>query len=85
MIMHPDEWDEEEYSWQKVDDQYTRLMGRNAFHDLRVSEYVSNETGKEVHVHITMHICFQFFFLCVVYDYIMCFASFCTHCFGIAS
>ncbi|XP_014470512.1 PREDICTED: membrane metallo-endopeptidase-like 1 [Dinoponera quadriceps] len=42
MIMDPDEWDEQEYSWQKVDDQYMRLMGRNAFHDVYV--YGFNET-----------------------------------------
>ncbi|XP_032679462.1 neprilysin-2-like [Odontomachus brunneus] len=48
MIMDPDEWDEQEYSWQKVDDQYVRLMGRNAFHDVRVYNY--NETETAVHI-----------------------------------
>ncbi|XP_012534425.1 endothelin-converting enzyme 1 [Monomorium pharaonis] len=38
MIMEPDEWNEQEYSWQKVDDQYMRLTGRNAFHDVRINE-----------------------------------------------
>ncbi|XP_036145439.1 endothelin-converting enzyme 1 [Monomorium pharaonis] len=38
MIMEPDEWNEQEYSWQKVDDQYMRLMGRNAFHDVRLMD-----------------------------------------------
>lgn len=33
MIM---ESDEQDYSWQKVDDQYMRLMGRNAFYDVRI-------------------------------------------------
>lgn len=44
MILDPDEWDEQEYSWQKVDDQYVRLIGRNAFHDLRVNRYSPNKT-----------------------------------------
>lgn len=44
MILDPDEWDEQEYSWQKVDDQYVRLIGRNAFHDLRVNLYSANKT-----------------------------------------
>ncbi|EGI67062.1 Endothelin-converting enzyme 1 [Acromyrmex echinatior] len=53
MIMEPDEWNEEEYSWQKVDDQYVRLIGRNAFHDVRVNENrTSNESQKTVHVSI---------------------------------
>lgn len=46
LIMEPDEWNEEEYSWQKVDDQYVRLTGRNTFHDVRVIEDSSNETEK---------------------------------------
>jgi len=52
LIMEPDEWNEEEYSWQKVDDQYVRLTGKNAFHDVRVVDnYLdSNETEKVVHV-----------------------------------
>lgn len=51
LIMEPDEWNEEEYSWQKVDDQYVRLTGKNAFHDVRiVNDYDSNETEKLVHV-----------------------------------
>jgi len=54
MIMEPDEWNEEEYSWQKVDDQYVRLIGRNAFHDVRVNENRTlNESQKTVHVLIT--------------------------------
>ncbi|XP_018346008.1 PREDICTED: neprilysin-1-like [Trachymyrmex septentrionalis] len=53
MIMEPDEWNEEEYSWQKVDDQYVRLIGRNAFHDVRVNENRTlNESQKTVHVSI---------------------------------
>ncbi|XP_018307444.1 membrane metallo-endopeptidase-like 1 [Mycetomoellerius zeteki] len=53
MIMEPDEWNEEEYSWQKVDDQYVRLIGKNAFHDVRVNENrSSNESQKIVHVSI---------------------------------
>ncbi|XP_039303855.1 endothelin-converting enzyme 1 [Solenopsis invicta] len=51
MIMEPDEWNEQEYSWQKVDDQYMRLMGTNAFHDVRVIERKrSNESEKKVHI-----------------------------------
>lgn len=54
MIMDPDEWNEREYSWQKVDDQYVRLMGKNAFHDVRAIVYYWNNTyNKFVHVFIT--------------------------------
>jgi len=53
MIMELDEWNEQEYSWQKVDDQYVRLIGRNAFHDVRVIDYGWNESWKVVHVLIT--------------------------------
>ncbi|XP_011861285.1 PREDICTED: neprilysin-11-like [Vollenhovia emeryi] len=42
MIMEPDKWDEQEHSWQKVDDHYMRLTGRNAFHDVRIQEDNSN-------------------------------------------
>ncbi|XP_012059351.1 PREDICTED: neprilysin-like [Atta cephalotes] len=53
MIMEPDEWNEEEYSWQKVDDQYVRLIGKNVFHDVRVNENCTlNECQKTVHVSI---------------------------------
>lgn len=38
MIMEPNQWDEQEYSWQKVDEQYMRLTGRNAFYDVRVNK-----------------------------------------------
>lgn len=38
MIMEPDKWDEQKYSWQKVDDDYVHLTGRNAFHDVRIDE-----------------------------------------------
>lgn len=65
MIMEPDEWNEEEYSWQKVDDQYVRLMGRNAFHDVRVIEYGSNESEKLVHVLITQVFNFERLLLCL--------------------
>ncbi|XP_029660961.1 neprilysin-like isoform X2 [Formica exsecta] len=46
MIMDPDEWDEQEYSWQKVDDKYLRLTGNNVFHDVRVNIYSPNKTVK---------------------------------------
>lgn len=36
--MEPDKWDEQKYSWQKVDDDYVHLTGRNAFHDVRIDE-----------------------------------------------
>ncbi|XP_012534427.1 endothelin-converting enzyme homolog [Monomorium pharaonis] len=50
MIMEPDEWNEQEYSWQKVDDQYMRLTGRNAFHDVDVTYYSWNDSRKIVHI-----------------------------------
>lgn len=56
LIMEPDEWNEQEYSWQKVDDQYVRLTGRNVFHDARVIEYGPNDTQKVVHVIITTQV-----------------------------
>ncbi|XP_071875858.1 uncharacterized protein [Bombus fervidus] len=34
LIMEEGEWDEEIYNWQIVDDQFARLLGFNAFHDL---------------------------------------------------
>ncbi|KAL6445044.1 hypothetical protein ACFW04_002160 [Cataglyphis niger] len=46
LIMDPDEWDEQEYSWQKVDDKYMRLTGNNVFHDVRVNMYNPNKTVK---------------------------------------
>ncbi|XP_020278403.1 neprilysin-like [Pseudomyrmex gracilis] len=47
MIMDPEEWDEQEYNWQKVDDQYMRLTGRNAFHDVQVfNDWRENDTLK---------------------------------------
>lgn len=44
MTMDPDEWDEREYDWRKVDDQYMRLTGRNVFHDVYVYKYDYNES-----------------------------------------
>ncbi|XP_024884014.1 endothelin-converting enzyme homolog isoform X3 [Temnothorax curvispinosus] len=38
LTMEQDEWNEQEYSWQKVDDQYVRLTGRNAFHDINIPD-----------------------------------------------
>lgn len=52
IIMESDEWNEQEYSWQKVDDQYMRLMGKNTFHDLSV--FHSNQTEKIINVPITI-------------------------------
>ncbi|XP_039304961.1 membrane metallo-endopeptidase-like 1 [Solenopsis invicta] len=46
MIMEPEEWNEEEYSWQKVDDQYMRLTGSNAFHEVDVWNFAP-ETPQE--------------------------------------
>lgn len=34
LIMEEGEWDEDIYNWQIVDDQFARLLGFNAFHDL---------------------------------------------------
>lgn len=53
MIMDPDEWDEQEYSWQKVDDQYMRLMGKNSFHDVHV--YHAENDTIVVHVPVSMY------------------------------
>lgn len=50
MIMDPDEWDEREYNWQKVDDQYMRLTGRNTFHDVRVYDESFNDSSKVIRV-----------------------------------
>lgn len=36
--MITDKWDEQKYSWQKVDDDYMRLTGRNTFHDVRIDK-----------------------------------------------
>ncbi|KOC67601.1 Neprilysin-1 [Habropoda laboriosa] len=46
LIMEDGEWDEDIYNWQIVDDQYARLMGFNAFHDLRYDSllYEDNKT-----------------------------------------
>ncbi|XP_024884012.1 neprilysin-like isoform X1 [Temnothorax curvispinosus] len=54
LIMEQDEWNEQEYSWQKVDDQYVRLTGRNAFYDVSVVniDYDLNETRKVVYIDI---------------------------------
>ncbi|XP_039304959.1 endothelin-converting enzyme 1 [Solenopsis invicta] len=46
MIMEPEEWNEEEYSWQKVDDQYMRLTGSNAFHEVDVWNFASKTPQK---------------------------------------
>jgi len=40
MIMELDEWNEQEYSWQKVDDHYMRLTGENTFHTVNMEEQV---------------------------------------------
>ncbi|XP_060831865.1 uncharacterized protein LOC132916100 isoform X2 [Bombus pascuorum] len=36
LIMKKDEWDQEIYKWQIVDDYYARLTGLNSFHDVQV-------------------------------------------------
>ncbi|XP_043257874.1 neprilysin-2-like isoform X1 [Colletes gigas] len=36
LIMEEDEWDEQIYKWQQVDDYYARLIGLNSLHDLSV-------------------------------------------------
>ncbi|XP_071559549.1 neprilysin-like isoform X2 [Temnothorax nylanderi] len=37
LIMEPDKWNEE-YSWQRLDDIYVHLTGRNAFHDINIPD-----------------------------------------------
>ncbi|XP_047344151.1 endothelin-converting enzyme 1-like [Vespa velutina] len=36
MIMEPEEWDETEHTWQKVDDYYAILTGYNSFYNIEV-------------------------------------------------
>lgn len=36
MIMEPEEWDETEHSWQKVDDYYAILTGHNSLYSIEV-------------------------------------------------
>lgn len=45
MIMEPEEWDETEHSWQKVDDYYAILTGYNSLYNIRVINWpFANET-----------------------------------------
>ncbi|XP_034190776.2 uncharacterized protein LOC117609047 [Osmia lignaria lignaria] len=46
LIMEEGEWDERIYHWQIVDDHFARLLGFNAFHDVRYSSltYEDNDT-----------------------------------------
>ncbi|OAD62945.1 Membrane metallo-endopeptidase-like 1 [Eufriesea mexicana] len=46
LIMEDGEWDSDIYSWQIVDDQFARLIGFNAFHDIRYSRltFEGNDT-----------------------------------------
>ncbi|XP_025991660.2 endothelin-converting enzyme homolog isoform X2 [Solenopsis invicta] len=48
MTMEPDEWNEQEDSWQKVDDQYMRLTGSNAFYDVRIDEITKDPKVVEI-------------------------------------
>ncbi|XP_018365608.1 PREDICTED: neprilysin-1-like [Trachymyrmex cornetzi] len=48
MTMEPDKWDERKYSWEKVDDQYMRLMARNAFYDVHIQK--NSEDPKRVEI-----------------------------------
>lgn len=57
MIMDPDEWDEREYNWLKVDDRYMRLTGRNVFHDVRVHKYDYNESEYTTKVRVATTQC----------------------------
>ncbi|XP_039304960.1 membrane metallo-endopeptidase-like 1 [Solenopsis invicta] len=52
MIMEPEEWNEEEYSWQKVDDQYMHLTGSNAFHEVEVWNFASETPQKMIFIRI---------------------------------
>nr|XP_031825589.1 neprilysin-3-like [Nomia melanderi] len=47
LIMDDDEWDEELYKWQYVDDYYAHLTGLNALHDVQVSAPWDSETEGE--------------------------------------
>lgn len=53
MIMETDEWNEEEYTWRKVDDNYMRLTGENTFFAVTVEELMG-ENKMYIHVCIVM-------------------------------
>lgn len=44
--MENEEWNDEIYNWQIVDDQFARLLGFNAFYDLRYASltFEGNDT-----------------------------------------
>lgn len=43
LIMEEGEWDEQMFKWQTIDDYYASIMGLNAFHDLHVDQWSSEE------------------------------------------
>lgn len=43
--MEDGEWDDTMYSWQIVDDQFARLIGFNAFHDIRYTQLTYEGNG----------------------------------------
>ncbi|XP_014600276.1 PREDICTED: neprilysin-1-like [Polistes canadensis] len=46
LIMEPEEWDETEHTWQKIDDYYAALTGYNTFYNLRVYTHISSSTNE---------------------------------------
>ncbi|KZC05312.1 Neprilysin-2, partial [Dufourea novaeangliae] len=44
LLMEEDEWDEDTYQWQHVDDYYARLIGLNSLHDLKVDTPWDSDT-----------------------------------------
>ncbi|KAI4501887.1 hypothetical protein M0802_003222 [Mischocyttarus mexicanus] len=45
LIMEPEEWDETEHTWQKIDDYYAALTGYNTFYNLHVYSAISPTTN----------------------------------------
>ncbi|XP_076623898.1 uncharacterized protein LOC143343172 [Colletes latitarsis] len=51
LIMEEDEWDEQIYKWQQVDDYYARLIGLNSLHDLSV-DLLDWENMKDIYLRV---------------------------------
>ncbi|KAG7198912.1 hypothetical protein KM043_015729 [Ampulex compressa] len=50
LIMEPEEWDEDKYTWQSVDDYYSTLTGKNVLHTISIDKsYPANVTTVTVH------------------------------------
>nr|XP_034190777.1 endothelin-converting enzyme homolog [Osmia lignaria] len=43
LIMEEEEWDEQIFKWQTIDDYYANIIGLNAFHDLHIVQYWSSK------------------------------------------